>query len=220
MQLTYNQIHTRLVLANCCLADKAVEVLEAERLGDESRVECKLKEGYMLATAIDRLKCWRPQVEGGSIWKETYIGTITPSATASMQVTFMGYTIFPTRGVPDEDVKGALTEEVNDYSSQDWTIARSFLRLNDAGESEFYVEYDPTIITPTASPFTITLVGGSYTSQGDGAITTDSPWSDRTTNEEAENIFGLIDAICDCPCKKTDQEITDDALPKYVRSES
>ena len=217
MNLTQTEIHTRLVLANCCLADLVTDYLEAERMGDESRMKCKMKDGFLLASTIDRLKCFRPAIPGGKIWKETTSGTLTPGPDASIEVDFMGYTILPVYGFPTTEKKEGVVDAINAYYSQDWTILRGWSTVIN-GVSIVYVEYDPNVITPSAAPLSITVVsGGTSSPNGDGAIVTDSPWSDRISNETAEKLFGILDSICDCPCGKSDSKITDDTLPKYTR---
>jgi hypothetical protein len=216
MVLTRTNIHNRLVLANCCMADLVTDYLEAERMGDESRMACKLKDGYLLASTIAQLKCWRPSIPGGAVWAETFTGSLTPAVNASIEMSFMGYTILPEYGFPTLALKAGIVDAVAAYGSQDWTILRAWVDASGAFGT-VYVEYDPEIITPSATPIEFTLVGGSVTTSGNGAIVTNSPWVDLTSTTTAEKLFGILDSICDCPCNKPGSEITDDTLPKYTR---
>lgn len=221
MKMTRADISTRVALAQCCLADLATEVLEAERLGDESKVTCKSHKAYLLKATIDQLKCWRPSIPGGSVWRESFNGTTVAGPTASIAIEFMGYTLLPARGLPDAEAEQGSGEAIASYSSQDWGILRA-IAVYETGATfgVIYVEYDPNVITPTSTPITITVVGGgSITSAGDGEVVSSFPFYPGISNADAERLFGVIDSICDCPCTKKGSDITDDTLPKYVRTE-
>ena len=216
MKLTRENIRTRVALAQCCLADLAIEVLEAERLGDESRVKCKAKKAYLLKAAIDQLKCWRPSIPGGAVWSESFSSNAGGGPTASLSVEFMGYTVLPPTGISGAKVRDATVDIINSYSSQDWTVLRCAIDE----DLRAHVQYNPAVVDISTSPISVTGANGIIvTSNGDGSLGGEFPASDRLSNASAEKLFGLIDSVCDCPCTKKGSEITDDTLPKYVRTE-
>ncbi len=216
MNFTLENIQNRVILAQCCLADMGIEILEAKAKGLSSRVDCLTRKAYMLDYVIGALRVFKPAI-GTEVYTQSF--TVSSSvATNFFYISYSGYqvtptptTIFETLTATETAVKVAQT--INDYNSDNPEEVYATATSTDD------VVYITIRLSDNVSDAGITLIASGMTliSNGDGEINDIS--APLVSNDTAKKLLGFLDEYCGCQCGQSDAEIIDDTVPFSLEDE-
>ena len=215
MIITTDNINKKILLSSCCLADKAVDYLQAVNLGDIDKQECLMEKMQNLVFLRKALCGYLPYAEAGAAASGVFpIGEPT-SYTQVIDIYLNGVQVAPPFTLLAGGNSLYAIPLVADYYNSNQslitfvlsTISPTFLtiRTNELGSAGDGDVVEIVTTTPIdTDTITATLSNGGY------------QWClASTTDALAKKLIAAIDELCGCPCG-CNKNIIDDTLPKYL----
>jgi len=212
MIITTDNINKKILLSSCCLADKAVDYIQAVNLGDIDKQECLMEKMQNLVFLRKALCGYLPYAEAGA----SYSGNIAPNTLLQDNITltfFVSGVLIATIVVPN----GVAQSYVFTYVADQFNAQQTQFMASWDGENPYYITISSTLLGDLGNGLVIAIYK-------DGVFRTNITMGDNggyqpclasTTDALAKKLIAAIDELCGCPCGCS-KNIIDDNLPKYL----
>jgi hypothetical protein len=215
MIITTENINNKILLAGCCLADKAVDYIQAVNLGDIDKQECLMEKMQNLVFLRKALCGYLPYSEAGARVSGAFNIGNTSQNSKDVTMYLNGVQVAPTytwlAGGSNLYNAQIIADYINSVQAlitfsfspiaENYVTARTN-ELGSGGDGDI-LEIVTVDINGTET-ITVTLSNGGV-----------QPCLASTTDALAKKLIASIDELCGCPCG-CNKNIIDDTLPKYI----